>query len=1068
MVKQMLISPLKGLVTKASPHNIPPDACAALVNFVVNETGQLVKRPGTKLLVSSGSDNYFVKQLATVHVLVGVTNGEVFLYDKEGTTLTSFDAIYSSNVDLVFNNVDDADFYGVVIFGENCNVVQLNFAEYTYSHIAGSRTVYVENWDADYVIATVDGVSVAATITGVGTLTVDYPGTAKLTLIHVTYSVWLPAQYFFGNELFGAITKSTTSKVALVPEDLLTDLTVVDASLINIYLDNNTLYNVTSTPIYSNDATFSDGQEYDNVTEIRFSPNYITFGQQYRDLQFDLSILDVDIVNDSFVIQGHKLEDNMFVQFKNEAPSPFALDTNYVVTARTANTFKLSALGGGIVSITDTYNTTRPTFTFNTYQIEEDGTLQLPSGTFDGKRKYKVVSAVLLPAELENNTNYYITAASGVITFYAENDTNNKIVVNRLRTLSFEVSAVNFATDEITIPGHGYFSGQPVALTVSYVSPLAINTVYYVLVKDVDTIELYTDKPLINLIDLVSTGASPTLVSFITDAWGDIYLYPEYEDGFIQTTSYNALLSRRRQIKFDSSSVSVRVDGITWDRTASKGSPNTYYVTNSAGNVIPLVNPVSGNDYIAFEATALIGVSTSSFVEFIDTSKGGNMNTSFTISTSYNDRYINGSNLPKYGYHDFFSKTEFPTVAVSSNNRLFLGRNLLVVSSNTLDSFINNRYYNNFIVDDRLTGTDIEPYYFIISGSGVVVDFVEFQNNLFIFTTQSIYRLNPVGALSYVVQNVANQGVSSRNAVTKLQSFIAYANEYGVYLLNSEVQDLYYAMELSSAIGENYKNHDCVALVFDPSRDSLYSFGVTESYCYHVVAKAWSEFRYPVELSNAFFIDEVYLVSTDNLLKFSDVPLDLHNEGIELTLNSYDAYDEGVLVLERLALPTEEVDGVHYLPSEITPFSPTVVIDYTNRVSSVATTFYVNCALYESYYGYEIQSLLVSGSVTQENLADIGVNRFVEASFSPYPGDESQASFGLLFGGNPEPSLLVNSFSSSEYSPYSSFIVFREPIQGVANSYQFLLYSGEHFRTKFNGFDLYAQPGVSHYYSGGR
>ena len=1225
----MLIPLVKGLVTNISPVAAPPDSCVALDNFVVGETGRLTRRPGTEVVLSSGNNNYYVKQLATCVVVISEVNGDLVFYDIAFTELFRFTAVYQPGTKLNFNDVDDPDFYGVVIFAENANPIQINIAEFSYSHTAGTRTVTVANWSHTNVVALKDCKYVGATIAA--GINVTYNTTSELTLLHLTYSLWLPGQYFFGNELFNVVAKTATSKVVLIPENLVTDLTVKDKSLISVYRDNSTKYTVTTKPRLSSEVAFSDGQEYEYsaTNEVKFSPFFLTFGQKLYTVKFDLSITDVDTVNSTLVIQNHNFDNGAIINFVNEAPGGVLTNTDYVVRSSSSDRFKLETLAGTPVTLTNTYNTLRPTFTFNVFQVTADGTVFI-SGASVTKSKYKVYSNNILPAALENNVNYYVEAVAGKITFYAEEQPGNKISLSRLKTTSFNVADVDFINNNINVPGHGYFNGQPVAIinAGSLVSPLLTNTVYYTFVVTADKIKLFYDVDLQNVIDLTiasttsvnigftnvnfdtnvvtasnhglstndvviiddtrptvlplaynttyyvnrltsstfelyydsnllskidfylaaatlrsfsdsdiatnratvnghglsnstpvmfellaPTGASiktiyyvkaissnivefyvesalTTLVAitasvgntytfyvvsnytvalkknnvgsgvaYLTDAWGGITLSPEYETGFIESVNYEAvLLARRRQIKFNSANLQVLVDGVATNRVDAPTASNAYYVTDVNGTVQPLATPVNGNLYVTFEATPVKGLSASSFVELVDTTVGSAMGTGMTIS-GYNNRYTTKSGLIKYGWHDFFSIKEQPTVATVSGNRLFLAKNLLVLSSNVLDSFVNERYFSNFTVDDRLEGTNEEPYYFVLSKSGVVVDMLEFQDTMFIFTTRAIFRLSPTNALNYVIRNVANQGVRSKNCVAKLQSFIVYANEYGVYLLNSEVQDLYYALELSINVGSEYRKHRCLSLVFDPKRDCLYSFGATETFCYNVIAKAWSLFRYPFNVKSAFYTDEVFITTATKLLKFSDVSLDeaVYNTGA--TVVNGNIYVNNVLTKSSITLSANST--VYFLDSSKT-------YDYINRALYPSAALHLYCAVSEGYYGFEIHALVISGATVQQNLSEHSVNVFANVAYSKKAtGNKEEFNYGILFGSNPVPELVNNAVSKNDVNAYSSFSILKEPIQGVSNSYQFILFTRCQANLQIDGYDIFVQPSSLNYYSGG-
>ncbi|MBD1995155.1 hypothetical protein H6G00_00745 [Leptolyngbya sp. FACHB-541] len=71
------------------------------------------------------------------------------------------------------------------------------------------------------------------------------------------------------------------------------------------------------------------------------------------------------------------------------------------------------------------------------------------------------------------------------------------------------VESINTATDRLTITAHGLLSGNEVAITSTSGLPsgAVANVIYYVKAIDVNTVELYTEPELLNIVNFVNTGS---------------------------------------------------------------------------------------------------------------------------------------------------------------------------------------------------------------------------------------------------------------------------------------------------------------------------------------------------------------------------------------------------------------------------------------------------------------------------------------------------------------------------------------------------------------------------------
>lgn len=1093
----------KGLITKQSPLAIPPESSDCIVNFDVNELGRLSKRNGTVYRDFISARLYFVKRIRDIELMLVVYNTGVYVYNQSlDTLLYSIINLYDQAdvVDFTAANVDTSEFFSAVIFASNCNPVQVFFQEVQFELLQNATTVTLDlsDWTISRVKAFNGNNLLSFTytydaLTELYTLTFAGVGEDRvITLLHYGYGVWFTAQYYFGEELSRSLSRGTTT-IEQVPETLLTELDKDNQAHIKLYSSSNSTYNITQQPRYYNDVAFSDGQSYTySPTEyITYSPYFITFGQPVYERRFDLTIENVNVADNTIRYNLHGVQDGMTVIFSNEAPGGVALGTPYVVEASTADSFKLSG-----VTITDTYSTSRASLDVYAYMISPTGTLSIATTVVPAPRPYKLYSNVLLPSGLVSGETYYLTSTGSSVQLFFDQSGQYPINLVRFKTLQFESTDVNITTNQITINGHGWANGIPVAIIDSTDLPggLTLNQVYYIVVEDANTIKLASSPLLNNVIDITTIGSSTYT---LTEAWGIWHLEPDYISGSFQVVnnkSITMLRARSLDLGRVDSSIVVRVDDTVWTRnTSGVKAANTYYISDEDFNI--LTGAYNEDAYINFESTPGTGLSRTSFVQLINTRKFVNMHSSFAAGTTYNSYTSLNTVITIYGFSDRFSESRQPQAVATVQNRLLLSNANILTCSNTSDSFVKNQFYNNFIVDDRLTGELTQQFEIVLSDISSVVVMFEYQNSLLVFTRTAVYRVVNLTYNQFNVVQVAKHGIPSKNCVTRLHSLIIYYNEYGVYTLNIDVQETYYASELSAVISNRLNKCTPALLEFDRQNDLL----LVVSECIFVLntrANTWTEYKFAWEhkIVSSFVINNelsfvdaaisatytfrnvgydllrTYENVSADVLTYADGTLSLNGSPLLLAINLTDEVFNTVPFAEDYYTDSNTLLSIDKLRHNYKDFS--VDTFYSFRRKSVAfqvDSFTLNQIPEGTWdvveYGYGIDAVFLTASIKAQQLSFNNRVIYAEVVFELVGDDE--ATVGVIYGNDNKPVILTEAISKVDSTDKAVFTVLKESLQGVSSSYRLLVISRKQYNTVYSGMSFLEQEGSPMYRSGG-
>jgi hypothetical protein len=1075
-----------------------------LVNFDVNELGLLTKRSGTVLTsLSTEHKAYHVKTVGGVELVVCPYQTGLLVYTSSFTTLFSITNLYDGTDNLLFTvvDVDTLEYFSVVLFANLCNPVQLFFHSATFVLPANetTATLTLAEWSTSCTYLFEGNTKLAVNMGKVGediTFVVSSePRERVLTAITYGYGVWCNSQYYFGEELYRAVPRGDTT-IDEVPSTLLTQLDSTNQAQIKAFVNSGVAYNYTAQPRFYNDVYFSDGQPYTYSASdyLTYSPYFMTFGQPVLLYTVDLSVEFVDTSANLFRIPGHGLREYMKIKFINEAPGGAGLNTEYTVRNVTAETFRLDS-----VTLTTSINTTRPSYTVYASDIQADGRI------WDGQTAgtiaispYRLYSSSLLPAGLVSGEKYYISQSSvgapsgSYLSIYYDSSGEYPVFLTRFKTLQFNSSDVHTTADNVTVNGHSWASGVPVALVNNSGTPpggLSFGTRYWLIVDDANSLGFSTTSDLANRVNLTSAGSGTFT---ITESWGPWTFRPEYATGsFSVVNTDSVLLLRARQLQLGkvTSNLRVLVDSVLWARnTTPTRTANTYYISDKNFNV--LTGSYDENAYIYFGATPEIGLSRTSFVQLLNTRAYSGMHSSFVFGSTYNDPHALNTVVTVYGYSDRFSEFNQPTAGAMAQNRLVLSNSNTIVFSNVADSFDRGQYFSNFGVDDRLTGESTQQFEITLSDTGRSVALVDYQNALIVFTTTSIYRLTGLTFSQYQAVKIAEHGVSSRKNVAELHSMLVYFNKYGVYALTVDVQEVYYASELSATISNEFERQPKL-LRFNRAKDLLYVISPNKFFVLNTRSNKWTEYKFAwsQNITDSFSIaDSIYLVDSVGVYYFSDVQYDLYskytNTGVQtISFINGSLYTGGVLKLS--ALSTAEVGGVpfceDYYQADILLPEESYAVNYRTLEITEAFSFRRTSVAFavdglafntlptgswaEVVYGYPIKAVYISSCVRSEQLSFNNRAIYAEVVFGI--DEPTEADIGMLHGSSNKAIFVKDILSKAGYPEVSTFTIVKESFNGISPVYRLIVRSKTQHKLSLSGFSLLEATGSPMFNSGG-
>lgn len=1091
-----------GLVTLQSAAVLPGTATDLLINFVPNELGQLRRRNGTKVLPLDTSLRYYTKTAANVQLLFGVSSTGIKVFETTNYTLLfEISNIYNNVLsEYVFVESDVSGYYSLIVFANNCNPIQVFLSTYTYTHPANTATVQLDLPDfiAIKTFAFSNNVKLNATVSSGISVTLPVSTAARsITLVHYGWSVWVPAQFYFGEE-FGRLVVRDDTQVLQVPESLITELPVEGNTVTFPYKEDGTPYVVTQQPRTTDEVAYSEGQTYtyDPDSSLAYSPYFFTFGVATFEHTLTLSVEDVDPYNNKFNYIAHGLVNGTKIQAKLNAPGGITTNTNYYVVNAVADSFQLSStINGTPINITSTYNTTRQSTTWRSHEIASDGSVSRTLSIGSTPAAYRIYSNSPLPPGLVSGELYWVKDNLGKLEFFTDSNGTVPILLRKFKVLYYKSTDVSTGSNHITIIGHSFFNAQPIAFTYSITppGPCVLNTVYYVKVLDANTFELFYDVDLTNIIDLDSAGTG----GYITESYGPYIMYPEYNEGYLEVqNNLSVLITRMRALDFDGP-LRVVVDDVFYSQTINNNGLWSFQIKNSDNTIKPLNQTPAKGDYLSFESLPTKTPQRSALVKIMSTKKGSNMSNSFIVAGTtnylhYNNQYISAGVVPVYGYQQHFSLTSQPTSGVTAQSRLVLASGTNLLFSSASDSYFRNQYFNNFDISDRLKGTRAEQFQIVLGDKSLIVSIVDYQNSLFVFTKLAVYRIKNFSFDTYEVEKISEHGVEFEEAITEIDSLLYYANYSGVFQIALQAQETYGVVEISNNISNSIRGNLVKFLVFDDFSELVYYVSDKDMFMYSIRAKAWSKlsFSWQHNITQMLLINK-QVVMVDKAVNavhmfYESTDVDLEriytNQGIDVwDILDHSLRINGAVVLSAIRNTSTNnivpfAENV-YRNNELVPTN-LLTFDYRTGIISPEYDECIYSVLYELdgvsnitwnsiRYGYPIPAVFLSAAIRASQFSNNSKVVFVELVFDVNTLRYDNCNIGVVYGNNNKAEIFKNAISTQNRPEGASFVIIKEALQGVAPNYRLLVSANGLGYCVLAGYSFVDKSARSSFISGG-
>ena len=285
----------------------------------------------------------------------------------------------------------------------------------------------------------------------------------------------------------------------------------------------------------------------------------------------------VNLIEDTLTITSHGFQVNQPLIYNNGGGTSITPlvsgSTYYVQEVIDANRIRLKVAlnSASYINFTAAGTGTTHDFIFSTVNILEDTLYIANHGLVDGQAvRYSNNGGTTIPG-LSNNATYYIKVVDASIIKLATTAALNtfaNITAAGTGTQQLLITALNYATDTITLPAHGFLQGELVlydAVGQTVVNGLTTATPYYIIFVDGDNIKLATTP---------ENAAAATAVN-ITDTPAGV---------------------GRHKLQ----SLSKTPDGIYNITALPGGSPNTFQVTarGQVPNIVKTFNPRSSIDLV--------------------------------------------------------------------------------------------------------------------------------------------------------------------------------------------------------------------------------------------------------------------------------------------------------------------------------------------------------------------------------------------------------------------------------------------------------------------------------------
>lgn len=804
------ISNFGGLNTTASPLSLPVTDACRLLNVDTDVSGDLIKRQGTQQLYATGfsGDHYLhnVTLNSGIQILLGVYNRGLrfFWFNNDtATLLTSFTSVFKYlTSEPYFTDVPGEPMRTLITQNTECPK-QVTYYEFVHTVSADNTTstfatkpILVDQTVCDKCEVFVNGRHVpAGTVTYGATNCTVTVGTGLVvgdvvSVVLFTWQWWAEAEYWYGSDFrktvprFGA---SEADKLVVTPPSIITDMDVAHPYGITLYseFDNLVLedqYTRTSTPTTRYQYSWSNG-------------NYPTTSE------YNLDTTTVNYTTPNFVAFGAEAN---IVEYSNlELPD-----------------FKANAV------------------------------VHVPLHKF---RNGDVVELIqTLPDQLSTNTTTHFVKVLSAD--YIQLCTT--LALTTPSTLTISNIGQNIASADVNVAGNSFtvgagpmdtrWNGTLKILPNGTTLPggVSVATNYYIF--------YYTTTPAVLGIT-VDQG-----LKWVVDitAAADCYIYTTRRIILRKKINNTVTFNRARELRFNGDGLitATYLDVVINNffglvRNTNLAAVTTGYAlltdannlgthvpdNNTGGKYLAIVNQLSDDDTILLANKEPVWTGSSSLqLRFVE-------NNAATHEGGY---------YPAYGFGRYanYRTGSFPSVCVFHQERIFFGgfrdAPSTVVASGVAD-YVKDNWYNFYQITDALPNNDDDPFDFILSDSSLVEGFVSWQQLLFVFTKESVYRsLNVQSILSPVNRafiNISNTGLVSKYGTCVTGSDIFYISRNGVYSVPIVFEGEYRTEEISIKIRDSF-TQEFKGLLYHKRRQKVWMWSEQSTYVFDIQTTSWTRY----------------------------------------------------------------------------------------------------------------------------------------------------------------------------------------------------------------------------------
>jgi hypothetical protein len=892
-----------GLNSESSPMAMPFEDSPYLLNVDIDITGKVSKRRGTRLVWEESSTSKmslaeFTTSLGYPFVVSKVDNSlRVFeLSNDVATKVWEATNVFRDTTVLPQSVLLPGPRPKLLMLTPGHAPIQLNVVERRVLNYTGSAPQFSDAVEFASLFAAsivyVNGTRVSTSSitysTGVVTANLtDSVSNATVEILCFSWQWWAEALTWFGEDFFRGLSRfgaTQNDQHTQIPDSLQTDND--NEYLITLY--KSTAWNDKYTeatnqqPRNASEFSFSDGVNYtyDSSKFVTKSPLFVTFGRENNQNTTTFTDYDIDYPNSVITIVNHEFQmyDAITVNTSNgKVPSGVTAGTTYYVKVLDKDRFELYTTIALSVKITFTDRGVR-TFNDTLVNVELDS-INISGHGFTSGNQVNAYSTKVLPSGMATTVTYYVGVidSNNIELYFDEERTRRVNLISRSFRAITLPGDLDDANDRFTTSSHLLFDGVGIRFNAgagTIPTGLTGGTLYYAKIITANQFEVYSDSALTTKVNF--TGGSGTIFWYED---GGTHSVKEFSGNlFIERPAFDqAYFSRRRRLRFNAnkgitpSKLDVRMDDVTMTRSTTIGSGNAtygaYYTYESSASTVS----TSGSNvlqYLSFDAATRIGLDRASIIKMVNKEAkwvgSSAVESKYEVGNYGNGRYIEAFGLGLYADYD---TGRFPQVGAVFQGRLVLGGfendDLTVIFSAVSDSVFADQFFNYYQITDGLNTPDSDPFDLIVPApaSDAVRALLNYQNSLFIFTQESVYRTFSqnviVNGTNRALGLVASQGVCNSNCVVSTDSTVYYLSRTGLFNLDILQQEKYLAAEVSIKLRSKFKSLLVIGyqslpwLAYDKTKNRIFvalpekpdATRCQRIYVFDTTINVWTEYR---------------------------------------------------------------------------------------------------------------------------------------------------------------------------------------------------------------------------------